>query len=182
MRPVKEKQSESGKASGIFFKDSIGEQKAGGTDPGELAAEGSGPIRGLMKRFHESALQGEMDERPGYAKGSPRAVEPGNLRKGKGSKKAITGHGSLQIDTPRGRDGGFEPQVIAKHRGFCARLQWQGSLPLRAGNEPARHPGPAWGDLADREAGQELVSPVAGLHGDGGVGKRAVYAAPGGQS
>ena len=62
---MKKKQSESDKALEEFFNDFIEKQKAEGASPDELATQGNELIRKLMKRFCESALQGEMDEQGG---------------------------------------------------------------------------------------------------------------------
>ena len=204
---MKNKQSESDKALEVFFNDFIEKQKAEGASPEELASQGSELIRKLMKRFYESALQGEMDEHLGYAKGSPRAVDHDNLRNGKSSKKVITEHGSLEIDTPRDRDGEFEPQIIAKHQrrlpGFNDKV-----LYLYGQGTSQRDIQSQLEEIYQIEVSQELISSVtdavlkdvkqwrsrpldkvypivyldalvAKVHGEGGVSNRAVYVALG---
>ena len=59
---MKRKQSESDKALDDFFNDFTAKQKANGASPEELAQQRSDLIKKLMKRFYESALQGEMEE------------------------------------------------------------------------------------------------------------------------
>ena len=97
---MSKKKTETDKSMDKFFNDIIEKQKAEGASPGELAVQGEDLIKQLMKRFYESALQGEMDEHLGYAKGKRRDIEHDNLRNGASSKNIITEHGSLEISTP----------------------------------------------------------------------------------
>jgi hypothetical protein len=59
---MKNKQTESDTLLESFFNEFIAKQKAAGSSPKELEVQGDDLIRQLMKRFYESALQGEMDE------------------------------------------------------------------------------------------------------------------------
>ena len=113
---MKNKQTESDTLLESFFNEFIAKQKAAGASPKELEVQGNDLIRQLMKRFYESALQGEMDEHLGYSKGVRNEVEHNNLRNGKSSKKLITQNGSMEIKIPRDRSGDFDPQIIAKHQ------------------------------------------------------------------
>jgi putative transposase len=38
-----------------------------------------------------------------------------NHRNGHTTKTVLTGDGKIVIETPRDRDGGFEPQLVPKH-------------------------------------------------------------------
>jgi len=113
---MKKTQNEADKALDTFFEEFIAKQKAQGASVRELEAEGNALIKGLMKRFYESALQGEMTDHLGYAKGESKLSEESNLRNGKSRKKLITGHGELDIEVPRDREGQFEPQLVVKHQ------------------------------------------------------------------
>jgi putative transposase len=113
---MSKKKTEADKSMDKFFNEFIEKQKAAGASPTELAVQGEDIIKQLMKRFYESALQGEMDDHLGYAKGRRRDVEHDNLRNGASSKNIITQHGSLEIATPRDRAGEFEPQIIPKNQ------------------------------------------------------------------
>ena len=93
--------TETDKSMDKFFNEFITKQKAAGASPGELAVQGESLIKQLMKRFYESALQGEMDDHLGYAKSRREAVEHDNLRNGSSHKNIITEHGSLTIAIPR---------------------------------------------------------------------------------
>ena len=98
---------------------------------GEIAAQAqtlddlNGLLRTLMKSALECMLDTEMDVHLGrktIAALPPIAVEAGdqaaptNRRNGR-SKKTVRGDmGELALDTPRDRNGTFEPQLIAKHQ------------------------------------------------------------------
>ena len=86
------------------------------TDPQSfLSAEG--PLQLLQKRFYEKALEAEMDLHLGYAK---HAREPEkaikNSRNGVGTKTVHTDNGSIEITTPRDRNGSFSPEIVPKRQ------------------------------------------------------------------
>jgi len=57
-----------------------------------------------------AAAEGEAEESPSKTKNSP------NRRNGR-SRKTVQGDmGEVRLDTPRDRDGTFEPQIVAKHQ------------------------------------------------------------------
>jgi transposase-like protein len=64
------------------------------TGPGGLLGE-------LTERVLETALEGEMDEHVGYAKGDPAGTGTGNSRNGKRTKTVVTEIGPVDIDVPR---------------------------------------------------------------------------------
>ncbi len=68
----------------------------------------------LHKRFFEKALNAELDQHLGYEKHQSR--KSNNTRNGKTSKTLRTEDGKIQIDTPRDRDGSFEPEIIKKRQ------------------------------------------------------------------
>ena len=70
----------------------------------------------LLKITVEASLNAEMDEHLGYAKHSPDGYGSGNSRNGYGTKKLKSGHGIIEIETPRDRNGSFEPQFVAKNQ------------------------------------------------------------------
>lgn len=57
-----------------------------------------------------------MEEHLGYPKHAPEGKNTGNSRNGKDSKKIRGDFGELEIETPRDRDGSFEPDVIKKRQ------------------------------------------------------------------
>jgi len=72
----------------------------------------NGLLTPLIKEFTQIALQGEMDSHL-----AENTLEHGNNRRnGVGSKTIKTASGSFEIDTPRDRNGSFEPQLIKKRQ------------------------------------------------------------------
>ena len=65
--------------------------------------------RQLTKMTVEAALSAEMDEHLGYEKHDPAGRGSGNSRNGRSSKTLKGDHGEVEIDTPRDRNGTFEP-------------------------------------------------------------------------
>jgi len=101
------------------------QKKTGLTDAllKDLIAEYGGPTAifdegGLMgilqKRLIETAMGAEMDNHLGYSKHSPAGIGTGNSRNGSGNKKVLLPNDQIEIETPRDRNGSFEPQLIAK--------------------------------------------------------------------
>ena len=70
----------------------------------------------MMKNLLETALGAEMDEHLGYEKHSPEGHGSGNSRNGSMSKTLKGDFGEIEIETPRDRDGTFEPQLIKKRQ------------------------------------------------------------------
>lgn len=70
----------------------------------------------LLKITVEASLNAEMDDHLGYPKHSPAGYGSGNSRNGYGTKKLKSGHGVIEIETPRDRNGSFEPQFVAKNQ------------------------------------------------------------------
>ncbi|MCQ8876766.1 IS256 family transposase [Pseudoalteromonas shioyasakiensis] len=68
----------------------------------------------LKKITVEAALNAEMDEHLGYQKHSKSTSA--NSRNGKTSKRIQTEDGEFELDTPRDREGSFEPQLVKKHQ------------------------------------------------------------------
>jgi len=68
----------------------------------------------LTKLTVETALNAELDEHLGYEKHAPEGRNTGNSRNGTTSKRLKGQHGEIEIDTPRDRNGSFEPQLVAK--------------------------------------------------------------------
>ncbi|MFW3379484.1 IS256 family transposase, partial [Glaesserella parasuis] len=62
----------------------------------------------------EAALNGELTDHLGYEKHQPRKGK--NARNGYTSKTVICDEGEIEIETPRDRDGTFEPQLIKKNQ------------------------------------------------------------------
>jgi transposase-like protein len=72
----------------------------------------------LLQRMINRALEAEMDSHLGYDKGE-RQGDTGrrsNTRNGKSSKTVKGTFGELAINTPRDREGSFEPQLVQKRQ------------------------------------------------------------------
>ena len=69
----------------------------------------------LLENLLNSALEGEMDS---HLDGVER--EMGNRRNGLMSKRVQTSMGEVTINTPRDRDGTFDPQVVRKREKLLA--------------------------------------------------------------
>lgn len=68
----------------------------------------------MVKMTVEAALDSEMEEHLGYAKHSLQGHNTGNNRNGHSRKRLIGDHGEIEIETPRDRNGEFEPQFVRK--------------------------------------------------------------------
>lgn len=68
----------------------------------------------LKKITVEAALNAEMDEHLGYEKNHKSTSS--NSRNGKSSKRVKTEDGEFELDTPRDREGTFEPKLVKKHQ------------------------------------------------------------------
>src|SRR5271167_3568904 len=93
--------------------------------PKELVAHFlTGPMNGeaietagiaFKKALIEAALNAELSQHLGYASGVERPDDATNQRNGSTSKTVLTGEGKVRIETPRDREGSFEPLLVPKH-------------------------------------------------------------------
>jgi putative transposase len=76
-----------------------------------------GLLKQLTKTVLETALDQEMTEHLGHAKGAPAGNQTGNVRNGSRAKTVLTeASGQVPIEVPRDRDGSFEPQIVKKRQ------------------------------------------------------------------
>ena len=68
----------------------------------------------LTKITVETALNAELDDHLGYSKYE--ASDSSNSRNGFMGKTLQTDDGQFEIDTPRDREGSFEPQLVKKRQ------------------------------------------------------------------
>ena len=68
----------------------------------------------LTKITVEAALNAELDDHLGYDKHHQSSTD--NCRNGYTSKTLKTEEGQFELDTPRDREGSFEPQLVKKHQ------------------------------------------------------------------
>ncbi len=99
--------------------------------PKELIAQFlTGPMTGeainaagiaFKQALIEASLNAELTHHLGYAPGADRPEATTNQRNGVSAKTVLTGDGRVRIETPRDRDGSFEPLLLPKHaRRFTA--------------------------------------------------------------
>jgi transposase-like protein len=72
--------------------------------------------REILKITVQASLNAEMDDHIGYTKHSPDGYNSGNSRNGYNRKTLKGDHGELEIETPRDRNGSFEPVFVAKNQ------------------------------------------------------------------
>lgn len=70
----------------------------------------------MLQRMINRSLEAEMDAHLGYGKHEKGAGVRPNRRNGKTPKTVKGTFGALQIETPRDRDGSFEPQLVQKRQ------------------------------------------------------------------
>ena len=93
----------------------VDELLAGARGEEEIVGPG-GLLSQLTKRLVERAMEVELTDHLGY---EPHLEPPGgtgNARNGSTPKTLMTEHGPVAIDTPRDRNGSFEPQIVRKRQ------------------------------------------------------------------
>jgi putative transposase len=84
---------------------------------GGLQLTGEGGLLGrLTKMVIEGALEGELDDHLGYAKGDPAGRNGQDSRNGHRPKTLLTEAGPVQIAVPRDRNATFEPRIVARRQ------------------------------------------------------------------
>lgn len=87
--------------------------RAGG---GTKAFDSKSLVQNLVKQTLEAFLEVEMEEHLGYAKYETDGRGTGNSRNGATPKTIRGDFGEVEIDTPRDRNGDFDPKVVAKRQ------------------------------------------------------------------
>ncbi|MGI9251730.1 MAG: IS256 family transposase [Pseudohongiellaceae bacterium] len=95
-------------------------EEAGGDHEAVMGEDGL--MDEIRKRLIEAMLSGEMTSHLGYEAHDPAGNGTGNSRNGYGAKTVHTKDGPLEIDTPRDRNGSFEPQAVRKGQRRIDRL------------------------------------------------------------
>lgn len=115
--------------------------------------------RQLLKAAVERVLAAELEDHLGYSKHSPEGHGSGNSRNGH-SKKTLKGDfGKLEVNTPRDRNGEFEPQLIAKGKTRINKLDQQ-ILSLYARGMTTRDIAEALQEMYGAEVSHTLISKV----------------------
>jgi len=81
--------------------------------PEDIIGE-NGLLKQLTKALLERAMQAEMTEHLGYEKHDPAGNNSGNSRNGATSKVLKGDFGEMPLETPRDRNGSYEPKIIGK--------------------------------------------------------------------
>ena len=87
----------------------------GQTSSGTVGAAIDAAGVAFKKALIEAALNAELSHHLGYPPGSDKPDQVTNHRNGSTTKMVLTGDGSVQIKTPRDREGSFEPLLLPKH-------------------------------------------------------------------
>jgi putative transposase len=83
--------------------------------PEDMIGE-NGLLKQLTKALVERALQAELTGHLGYEKHDPDGHKSGNSRNGTSRKKLKGDFGEIDLETPRDRNGTFEPKIVEKHQ------------------------------------------------------------------
>ncbi|WP_372460272.1 IS256 family transposase [Nocardia coffeae] len=96
--------------------DGLADQLLGRADAESAQLLGpDGLLTQLTQRVLNRALDAELAEHLGYEKGDAAGRGSGNNRNGTTSKKVLTDIGAVEVNTPRDRNGSFEPKIVPKH-------------------------------------------------------------------
>ncbi len=115
--------------------------------------------REIVKMTVEAALGAEMEEHLGYAKHSSSGHNSGNSRNGSSHKTLKGDHGEVEIETPRDRNGGFDPQFVKKGQTRLTHFDDQ-ILALYARGMSTRDIVSAFQEMYGAEVSPTLVSKV----------------------
>lgn len=74
----------------------------------------NGLFKRMLKEAAEQMLEAEMSEHLGYEKHAAEGRNSGNSRNGHTGKTVHTDFGNVPLETPRDRQGTFEPQLVKK--------------------------------------------------------------------
>src|SRR5438270_1472102 len=93
----------------------VDELLAGAQTEEEIVGPG-GLLAQLTKRLVERAMAVELTDHLGYERHQEPPGGTGNTRNGSTPKTLATEHGPVPIETPRDRDGSFEPKIVRKRQ------------------------------------------------------------------
>ena len=115
--------------------------------------------RTLTKTLIETALKAEMTDYLGYEAGDPAGSGSGNSRNGTTGKTVVSKSGPLEIETPRDRNGDFEPQLVKKRQRRVTVID-EKIIPLYAKGMSTREIAATIEDLYGAEVSASLISKV----------------------
>jgi putative transposase len=130
-----------------------------GAKTGEEITGQGGLLGQLTKRMVERAMEVELTDHLGYEPHTEPPGGAGNTRNGSTPKTLITEHGPVPIETPRDRDGSFEPQIVRKRQrrfeGFDEKI-----LALYARGMSTRDISAHLEEIYGVQVGRDLISKV----------------------
>ena len=129
-----------------------------GLRPEEITGPG-GLMTQLAGRVLETALGAELTEHLGYPPGQAPPGGSGNSRNGATAKRVHTELGTVELKTPRDRNGSFEPQLVRKRQTRLAGLDDR-VLGLYAGGMSVRDIARHLSELYGTEIGRDTISRV----------------------
>jgi putative transposase len=129
-----------------------------GLEPGEITGPG-GLLTQLAGRVVDAALAGELTEHLGYPPGQAPPGGAGNHRNGSTPKTVQSDLGPVAVNTPRDRQGTFEPNLIGKRQTRLAGLD-EKILSLYAGGMSVRDIAAHLSGLYGTEIGRDTISRV----------------------
>ena len=136
----------------------IDELLAGAQTEQEIVGPG-GLLAGLTKRLVERAVEVELTDHLRYEHGQAPPGGTDNTRNGSTPKTLTTEHGPVPVDTPRDRDGTFEPKIVRKRQrrfeGFDEKI-----IALYSRGLSTRDIQAYLQDLYGVEVGRDLISRV----------------------
>jgi putative transposase len=106
--------------AGLLPADALG-RAVKGLSPEEITGSG-GLLTQLAGRVIDAALHGELTDHLGYEPGQAPLGGTGNMRNGSTPKTVSTDLGPVEVNTPRDRNGSFEPRLVAKRQTRLAGL------------------------------------------------------------
>ena len=115
--------------------------------------------RTFTKTLIETALKAEMSDHLGYEPGDPAGAGSGNSRNGTNAKTVVAKSGPLQIETPRDRNGDFEPQLVKKRQRRVTVID-EKIIPLYAKGMSTSEIAATIEDLYGAEVSPSLISKV----------------------
>jgi transposase-like protein len=113
----------------------------------------------LVKLTVETALNAELDEHLGYEKHAPAGRGSGNSRNGTTAKRLKGQHGEVPIETPRDRNGSFEPQFVRKGQTRLTQMDDQ-IVALYTKGLSTRDIVEAFKEMYDADVSAQLISKV----------------------
>ena len=129
-----------------------------GLDGSEITGSG-GLLSQLAGRVIDAALRGELTDHLGYPPGQAPPGGSGNHRNGATGKTVQSDLGPVAVNTPRDRQGSFEPQLVAKRQTRLAGLD-EKILGLYAGGMSVRDIASHLQELYGVQIGRDTISRV----------------------